>query len=353
MADMEKERIEEGMDEFLMYAEWAKNGDIAGENVYEQEIPQFPVSEGTEKRHQVPDESQEAEFPKPGKTDWIENGYADTEEARSREMVSESEKKTAEESKTPRNPFEALIKIVEKNAPEKAEALKEVQQYMEEMDNHYKSMRSELDDLKRQLAERPDSSGLGKQAVQNLEKSVDGLKAHREGFLKKIFRKAAGIIDRFKAKGVIALNGIVEKLGIKENLMEDRKYYLDNAAKMQKSIDKLDAINSEYYAARGHFKNIGRLAVGKEALQPPQDKENALIRVLKAPYVHYRNRYQAMADKAGKKIARLESLEQKAAHARSTLAKLSEYKKETASRDESRKDSQNKEIIGKKPEMAL
>lgn len=334
MADMEKEKIEENMDDsmFSMYSEWVNNGDIAEEteeNGHEQEIPQSPVSEGTEKRHQVPDESQEAEFPEPEKN--------------------AGEEKAAE----PCNPFEALIKIVEKNAPEEAEALKEVKQYLEEMDNHYKSMRSELDDLKRQLAERPDNSGLGKQAVQNLEKNVDGLKAHHEGFLKKIFRKAAEIIDRFKAKGVIALNGIVEKLGIKENLMEDRKYYLDNAAKMQKSVDKLDAINSEYYAARSHFKNIGRLAVGKEAPQPPQDKENALIKVLKAPYVHYRNKYQAMADKAGKKIIRLENLEQKAAQARSTLAKLSEYKKETASRDENRKDSQNRETIRKEPEMAL
>lgn len=332
MADMEKKKIEESMDDsvFSMYSEWIQNGDITEENRYEQ-IPQSPVSEGTEKRHQVPDESQEAEF-------------------------SEPEKNAGEEKAEPRNPFEALINIVEKNAPEEAEALKEVKQYLEEMDNHYKSMRSELDDLKRQLAERSDSSGLGKQAVQNLEKNVEGLKAHHEGFLKKIFRKAAEIIDRFKAKGVIALNGVVEKLGIKENLMEDRKYCLDNAAKMQKSIDKLDAINNEFYAARNHFKNIGRLAVGKEALQPPQDKENALIKVLKAPYVHYRNKYQAMADKAGKKIVRLENLEQKAAQARSTLAKLSEYKKETASRDsrdENRKDSQNRETIRKEPEMAL
>lgn len=265
------------------------------------------------------------------------------------ETIPESEKK----QEKPRNPFEELVRIVEQKAPEEAAALKEVQQYMEEMETDIKSMRSELDNLKRQLAEHPDKSGLGRQAVKNLEKNADGMKSHREGFLKKIYTKAAQVINNFKARGDIALCNIVQKLGIKESLMEDRKYYLDNAEKMQKSIDKLDAINAEFQAAKSHFKNIGRLTIGKEALQPPQDKENFIIKMLKVPYTHYRDRYQKMAYKAGKRIARLEKLEQKAVQARSTLGKLSDYKKEASAREAEKRDTPGRENVRKEPEMAI
>ncbi len=269
------------------------------------------------------------------------------------DMHTESGKQITEEHEHSRNPFEVLLKIVEKNAPEEVAVLKEIQQYMEEMESDLKFMRSELDDLKKQLAERSDSSDLGRKAVESLEKNVDGMNAHREGFLKRIFTKAAQVISNFKARGVIALHNIVQKLGIRENLMEDRKYYLDNTAKMQKSIDKLDAINSEIQEAKSHFKNIGSLAVGKEALQTPQDKENIIIKKLKVPYTHYRDRYQKMAEKAEKRINRLESLEQKAAQARSTLGKLSDYKKEASAREAEKRDDRSRENTRKEPEMAI
>ena len=361
MADMEKEKMnEESMDDsmFSMYSDWAENGYAdAGESgngitdtgeARSEWIENFPADSVKEKdrltkelaeaeeRLRVLNEAQEADFLK-------SQG----------ESVPEPEKNPPEKQAEAWIPFETLVKIVEKNAPEEAEALKEVQQYMEEMDKNLKSMRSELDELKRQLAEHPDSSGLGGQAVKNLEKNADGLEAHNKSFIKNIFQKAAQVIRNFKAKGVIALNGIVEKLGIKQSLMEDRKYYLDNAAKMQKSIDKLDAINFEIQAAKSHFKNIGRVAVGKEALQPPQDKENVIIKMLKAPYTHYRDRYQRMADKAEKRITRLENLEQKAAQARSTLGKLSDYKKEAAAREAEKKEARGLENTRKEPELAI
>ncbi len=285
-----------------------------------------------EERLQVLNEAQEADFLK-------SKG----------ETIPKSEKK----QEKLRNPFEELVRIVEQKAPEEAAALKEVQQYMEEMDNDLKSMRRELDDLKRQLTERSDSSDLGKQAVKNLEKNVNGLETHNKGFKNYIFQKAAQVINNFKARGDIALCNIVQKLGIKESLMEDRKYYLDNVEKMQKSIDKLDAINAEFQAAKSHFKNIGRLTIGKEALQPPQDKENFIIKMLKVPYTHYRDRYQKMAYKAGKRIARLEKLEQKAVQARSTLGKLSDYKKEASAREAEKKDTPGRENVRKEPEMAI
>lgn len=350
MADMEKEKMnEESMDDsmFSMYSDWAENGYVdAGETGYEQEMSAPPVSEETEKRQQVLDESQQNVHLEPEKNT--------PEKPESQQDVHpEPEKNTPEKPAEAWNPFETLVKIVEKNAPEEAEALKEVQQYMEEMDKNLKSMRSELDELKRQLAEHPDSSGLGGQAVKNLEKNADGLEAHNKSFIKNIFQKAAQVIRNFKAKGVIALNGIVEKLGIKQSLMEDRKYYLDNAAKMQKSIDKLDAINFEIQAAKSHFKNIGRLAVGKEALQPPQDKENIIITMVKAPHTLFRKLYQKMADKSEKRITRLENLEQKAAQARSTLGKLSDYKKESSAREAEKKEARGLENTRKEPELAI
>ena len=381
MADMEKEKgkVEESTDGsvFSMYSEWIKDEEDhadAGENGYEQETAP-PVSETAartetaetveslnarcEKLRQQIDSEKDASRHIQGNIDRLEKELAESEgrlqelnesqEAGSREP----DKKTAGEQEKPRNPFEALLRIVEKNAPEEADALKEIQKYMEEMETDIKSMRGEVDGLKRQLAEYPDSSGLGSQAVKNLEKNVDGMEKHREGFLKKLFAKAAQIIKNFKAGGVIALHNTVQKLGIKETIMDDRKYFLDTAAKLQKSVDRLDAINSEIQAAKSHFKNIGRLAVGKEALQPPQDKENTVIRILKAPHVCFRDRYQKMADKAGKRITRLENLEQKAAQARSTLGKLSDYKKAASAREAEKKEAPGRENTRREPEIAI
>lgn len=448
MADIDKEKIEESMDDsvFSMYSEWIESGYAdAGETGYEQEIPTPSVSEEKEKHLQLLDYAQgdtvgslgakceklrqqiwdvkvkmriaamnefERRYPDVKTDDAWERSVSDLEfdvesnfyamtryhvnleqffpadsveekdrltkelaEAKERlqvlneaqeadflkskgetvpdfEIKGRDNSEIGEKTGKPRNPFETLVRIVEQNAPEEAAALKEVQQYMEEMGADIKSMRSELDDLKRQLAEHPDGSGLGRQAVANLEKNVDGMKAHRESFLKKTFRKAAQVINDFKARGTIALHNIVQKLGIKENLMEERKYYRDNVEKLQKSIDKFDAVNFEIQAAKSHFKNIGRLTVGKEAL-PPQDKENTIIKMLKVPYTHYRNRHQEMAYKAEKRIYRLEKLEQKAAQARSTLGKLSDYKKEASARDAEKKDAPGRENVRKEPEMAI
>lgn len=373
MADIEKEKNEESMDDsvFSMYSEWIEDGYAdAGENGYGQDIPAPPASETTartettetaetveslnakceELRQQI-DSEKDASRQIQGNIDRLEKELAGSEERL--QVLNKARGETIPEQAPPCNPFEALLKIVEKNAPEEAAALKEIQKYMEEMETDLKNMRGEVDGLKRQLAERADNSDPGRQAVRNLEKNVDGMKTHRECFLKKVFTKAAQVISSFKARGVIALHNIVQKLGIRENLMEDRKYYLDNTAKMQKSIDKLDAINSEIQEAKSHFKNIGRLATGKEALKPPQDRENAVIKILKSPHVSFRNRYQKMAGRAEQRLTRLEKLEQKAAQARSTLGKLSDYKKEASARDAEKKDAPGRENVRKEPEMAI
>lgn len=60
-----------------------------------------------------------------------------------------------------------------------------------------------------------------------------------------------------------------------------------------------------------------------------------------------------MAYKAGKRIARLEKLEQKAVQARSTLGKLSDYKKEASAREAEKKDTPGRENVRKEPEMAI
>lgn len=263
----------------------------------------------------------------------------------------------------PENPLDALQKIIEKNAPEEGPALEEIRKYMEEMNNNYKSMRSELQSLREQIEERSDNSDLGKKTVESLEKSTKSFKERIDGFKKNIFQKAADIIRNFKEKGTIALHNIVQKLGIKENIQSHMKYYKDQAEKFNRTVEKLDAINAEFNAAKGHIKNIGRAIIGKEALDP-QQKENFLIKILKRPYVNDRDNYIKLTEQAIKRLDRLEALEAKAAEARlhqgekgakrdSTLQKLSDYKKEAASRDEAKKDAPDRENIKKDLEMAL
>lgn len=263
----------------------------------------------------------------------------------------------------PDNPLDTLQKIIEKNAPEEGPALEEIRKYLEEMSSNYKNMRSELQSLREQLAERSDNSDLGKKTVENLEKSTKSFKERIDGFKKKLFQKAADIIRNFKEKGTIALHNIVQKLGIKENIQSHMKYYKDQAEKFNRTVEKLDAINAEFNAAKGHIKNIGRAIIGKEALDP-QQKENFLIKILKRPYVNDRDNYIKLTEQAIKRLDRLEALEAKAAEARlhqgekgakrdSTLQKLSDYKKEATSMDEVKKDAPGRENIKKDLEMAL
>lgn len=264
----------------------------------------------------------------------------------------------------PENPLDTLQKIIEKNAPEEGPALEEIRKYMEEMNNNYKSMRSELQSLREQMEERSYNAGLGKKVVESLEKNKKSFKERIDGFKKKLFQKAADVIRNFKEKGTIALHNIVQKLGIKENIQSHTEYCMAQAEKMQKSVEKLDAINAELNSVKGHIKNIGRAIIGKEAQDPQQQKENIFIKMLKRPYTENRDSYMKMAEQGIKRLDRLEALEAKAAEARlhqgekgakrdSTLQKLSDYKKEAASMDEVKKDAPSRENIKKDLEMAL
>ena len=128
---------------------------------------------------------------------------------------------------------------------------------------------------------------------------------------KSMGEKATKIVKDFKAHGVIALNNIFQKLGIKEFYKTGEQYYSDEAHKAKAAIDKLNAINMEINKTKTHFVNIGRAVLGGE-LKTASEKQSRLLEALKAPYTKRLQSCQKESARCHKMVAKFEKLEQQA-----------------------------------------
>jgi hypothetical protein len=259
--------------------------------------------------------------------------------------------------------IDSLKKILtDNNQPEAALALDEVMEYINKMNNNYRSMEDEIQNIKLQLTlNQVLNTAFVNNTISGMENENKGLKAHIDEFVHKLHDRINGILQDFKDNGVIALNNTVKKLGLKEAMESERDNYNHSAERYQKRIDKLDTMDHEYNEAKAHLKNIGRAATGKELLQA-DESQNALIRLLKAPCTQSKARYMEMATNADKLVQKYERLEERAGEAvqrktggrESVLGKLEGYKNEIASKDaEKREEEPVIDKQKKEPEMAI
>ena len=216
-----------------------------------------------------------------------------------------------------------------------------LQQELQDVKAQLNAMQETLNSLNQQpqlpvnyVIQVKNNHSIMKGLAEGLEKSISGLGKHIARMKKSMGEKATKIVKDFKAHGVIALNNIFQKLGIKEFYKTGEQYYSDEAHKAKAPIDKLNAINMEINKTKTHFVNIGRAVLGGE-LKTASEKQSRLLEALKAPYTKRLQSCQKESARCHKMVAKFEKLEQQAVKSKSVLGKIDKFSNVKAEEQES------------------
>lgn len=163
-------------------------------------------------------------------------------------------------------------------------------QELQDVKTQLNAMQETLNNLGRQpqvpvnyINQVKSNHSIAKELSTGLEKIVSGMGKRIAVMKKSVNEKSSEIIKDFKAHGIIALNNISQKLGIKEMVKNEEKFYNAEADIAKASINKLDTINQELNETKTHFANIGRAMSGGE-LKAVTEKQSGLFKALKASY---------------------------------------------------------------------
>ncbi len=152
-----------------------------------------------------------------------------------------------------------------------------------------------------------------------LQKVTDGLLARLKalqkslGLLKdKIIDTCKRMVEAFKDQGIAALNGAAVFLDIKHDLEQTRNAICDVMDYKEKQITKIEAASEEMHKVGRSFRNIARVARGKEPV--PDIKPNGkLARFIEAPFRQEIRRLNRSLGRVNKALRQLDKLEKAAA----------------------------------------
>lgn len=254
--------------------------------------------------------------------------------------------------------MEQLKKILmQLNQTNEVQVVNMIQDSIKVMDAQHQVLFQELQDVKAQLSAMQESlnhldlrqqqktesvrvNTSIKQLFNSLEKNVSRLGNYLSHMKKGMEEKAAGIVKNFKAHGIIALDNIAGKLGVKEAFQKAEKCFNEQAGEIQKAIDTIDTISHEVSEVKTHKENIGRALFGKELKEVPTEQSKFFTR-LKEPFTKCLKRFINCSNKAHDMVVNLEKLEIRALDAKqSVLGKLDNFKEEQAKQSEQLQQSE-------------
>ena len=164
-----------------------------------------------------------------------------------------------------------LLALLKENDTTTRTALVSVLAHIGEMEEQYKAMTAELSTMREMLTEAQRQKHPARAAMQN---AVIGAQSRVLGFRDMLAGLKQSIIDGCRAAadavwdtGIAALNGVVQFLNIRPQLVALHKGHAESIQSAQRSIAKIEAVSREYHETRRHLKNIGRAMVGRATIQ--------------------------------------------------------------------------------------
>lgn len=156
-----------------------------------------------------------------------------------------------------------------------------------------------------------------------LEGNISSMQQKLSELKGKIVEGCRHILEDFKERGTIALNGITHFLHLKPALEAVRQGAENHQQASSRAMEKIDVFASEYHEAGKHLKNMRLALMGKEPVQQAKTG-GEIARYVKAPYRASRACMGALKKNAEKAMVALEKLEQAAEHRPSVLAAMRE-----------------------------
>ncbi len=191
------------------------------------------------------------------------------------------------------------------------------------------AMRQELKEAQEQ--NHPVKTALQK-AVIAMQGQVLDLRDKLSELKQSVIEGCKNAVTAFKENGITALDNVIRFFKIKSMLENMRDNLTKNIQYDDKTIAKIEAISTEYHEAGRHVKNMGRVMLGKEAVQEAKPP-GKLAMVISAPFRAERSCFAAMKKSAEKAIDTMTGLEERAAEKKPSIREAIETHKKQAEQE--------------------
>ena len=211
------------------------------------------------------------------------------------------------------------------------------------MENRLSIAVGELEAMREDLQKMQDRSL--KASLQKTCKTLEGNIASMQQKLSelkgKIVEGCRHILEDFKERGTIALNGLANFLHLKPALEAVRQGAENHQQASNRAMERIDAFVSEYHETGKHLKNMRLALMGKEPVQEARSA-GRIAACVKAPYRASRACMGAMEKGALKAMDALDRLEKAAERRPSVLKAMKEQTPKAEPAKERQTPSQDK-----------
>lgn len=224
--------------------------------------------------------------------------------------------------------FLSLLENNEMSADKKTVEL--LLHYIDQMDKQFNEVSKELKSVRIELTNIQDKTirAMALKTVDNVSEKVDKTKQHFQLMKQHVKSTIINAVEEFKTKGKESLLNAMEKLNV-VNVLSHIKSNLDKATyKLDKDIDKITKLGNEVHQINGHFKNIGRMILGKNTKSiTSRDSQKGILFSIQKSLFSIMDKTEQMSMKTNDTINRLKTAYEKRKEKNSVKTDLNDLKK--------------------------
>lgn len=224
-----------------------------------------------------------------------------------------------------------LLALLQKNKTPGYEDFVQMIGYVTVLENRLATAIEDLTAMREDLQKMQNNSL--KASLQNTCKSLEANIAAMQEKLAELKRRIVegckNILDDFKARGTVALNGIAQFFHLKPLFEAIRQGAENSQQRSNQAMECIDAFAAEYHETGKHLKNMRLALMGKEPIQEAKTA-GAITQIVKAPYRASRACMGTIRKTAEKAAGALERLAQAARERSSVIQAMREQKAKAA-----------------------
>lgn len=229
-----------------------------------------------------------------------------------------------------------LLSILQANSAGEAKNFLDMLRYVGAMERQLDTAVKELTVMRRELGEiRETQNHPVRTALQNavaaLETKVNAAWERLDAIKQSVVEGCKNTVSAFKEKGIAALNGLMDFFKVKDSLLDIREGMNDAIRSAEKSINRIEAVSTEYHEIGKHMKNIARAFTGKEAAMEAKPV-GKLAKAAQAPHQFRKSIVSGVAKGVDAAIGKVNRLEQAAAEKKPSLLENLQAMTEQAAR---------------------
>ena len=184
----------------------------------------------------------------------------------------------------------------------------ELVEYVSIVEKKYDSILIELNDLKAQLGEIHNKNNTLTEELERKKENVFELGSKLNSVKDLIITFTQNALASVKEKGFVALNKVVGFFKVKEGLQSLNDSLIKMAHGADRKVQKINAVSHEYHEMGNRAANIGRLLIGKEAVETVREN-GKLSGILQRPFSELNKYTLEMSETVNKAIEKIEKLE--------------------------------------------